>query len=589
MLRILANYSISYMVFSLFIGMFELFDTAVSIFLIRYLIIAITNEYTNSTTIIIVLMALCAIRIIMTIIESYYNNIFLPRQQIEIKKRVHENLFGIIVKMNYSNYDNPRYYDDYSYVIEEAEGRLFSVFLSVKNFIIGVLQIVFVIASITYLFREPIVILFPVIIVLNNTIFYNKASDTIFKRNEENIPHNRRVDYIKRVFYLKEYARTIRLSNISNVMKQYFYRALRDSSDVFRKYGKKIIKYNVILTVSYNIFSQFGLLSYLFIKAIEGTISIADFSGLYAAAGCLLATMERLSRIIKDFHESNLYIEKYKDFNKLVYEDVLKDNTEQIGFNPQKYNAVMFENVSFTYKNAHKKALNNINISIKKGEKVAIVGENGAGKSTLVDLLLGLYDTYSGKITINNINIKDISIDDYRKLFNIVPQNYNIFAGTIAENVRMDLVEEDDNENITKALSNVGLYDLIELGKNNNYGTQMTKEFEESGVILSGGQMQKIAIARLFLNDAPIIIMDEPSSALDPVSEYNIFKNIFSKYRDESIIFISHRLYVSALSDKVIVMKDGSIIEQGTHDDLLKKDGEYSRLYRATTENYHLI
>lgn len=230
--------------------------------------------------------------------------------------------------------------------------------------------------------------------------------------------------------------------------------------------------------------------------------------------------------------------------------------------------------------------MNNVNYSINKGDKIAIVGHNGAGKTTLISLLLKLYYPISGEILINNKNINDLATSDYLKKFCVVTQDFKLFAISIAENIlcKSD-ISEAEKEKVIDSIKNVELYNKIILSPK-GIDSQYSKEFYDDGILFSGGEEQKFAISKIFATDAEIIILDEPSSALDPVSEYNIFNKIINQLKDKTILFISHRLYSTTLADKIIVLDDGRICEFGNHKSLMKENGRYAEMYRIQSERY---
>lgn len=323
---------------------------------------------------------------------------------------------------------------------------------------------------------------------------------------------------------------------------------------------------------------------HLFVKVYLNIISVADFSGLYSAANSLLASFQSVSDVVKRFYDNDLYIRKYREFDNLS----VKQNEEGIKIDLKNlpWKEISINDIHFSYDGVND-ILKGISLKIKKGEKIAIVGDNGAGKTTLMEILLGLYSPQKGSIMIDDIPITDVDDQTYFCNFGVVPQYFNIYATTLANNILMDSYEKEDEKKIIDALKCSELYPKISSWQEGIY-SQLTKEFTEEGMYLSGGEMQKVAIARVFVNKKPIILLDEPSSAIDPISEYNIFKMIFTVFKDETVIFISHRLYVTTLSDRILVMENGKIIEEGNHDMLLSRNGRYSELYKATTENYRI-
>ena len=235
----------------------------------------------------------------------------------------------------------------------------------------------------------------------------------------------------------------------------------------------------------------------------------------------------------------------------------------------------------------NKKAVDDLNITVKSGEIHAFIGHNGAGKTTLTNLLLKFYTVSKGSILFNDTNIENFESSSYQRMFNVVTQKFNIFAASIAENVKMDLVGSNETNHLYNCVAAVGLHDKVK-GMKEQMNSVLTKEFNSAGVVLSGGESQKIALSRLFAKNCPIMILDEPSSALDPISEHEIFNRIFDQYHNNTIFFVSHRLNTAALADKIIVLEKGKIVEMGTHDSLLNMQGVYYKLYKATTDNYKI-
>jgi ABC-type multidrug transport system fused ATPase/permease subunit len=243
---------------------------------------------------------------------------------------------------------------------------------------------------------------------------------------------------------------------------------------------------------------------------------------------------------------------------------------------------IELNNVSFSYPNSDQKAISKLNMEISPGEKIAIIGENGSGKTTLTKLLMGIYEPSSGSVSLNGVNIQQIDRDSYQKLFSYIPQNFIHYSLTLRENVAISNFEELDNDlAIKQALNNanIGTDDILfELDAN------LGKEF--NGVELSGGQWQKIAIARGIFRDKEVIIMDEPTSAIDPIAEAKILRVFLEIAKDKTAIIISHRTGLCKLVDNIAVMKAGELVEYGSHESLIRKDKEYARLFNAQKQWY---
>ena len=242
--------------------------------------------------------------------------------------------------------------------------------------------------------------------------------------------------------------------------------------------------------------------------------------------------------------------------------------------------------MTFNYEGQPKPALSNINFTINAGEKIAIVGHNGAGKTTLIKLLQRLYDPSEGEILVNGENIKSYRLSSYRNLFGSVFQDYQLFATTIAENIMLrGGITDKDRTTVKGALIRTGIYDKIKI-LSNGVDSNVTREFDNEGAMFSGGEAQKIAIARIFAGKQEFIIMDEPTSALDPIAEQEMYRNMFEVCEGKTVIFISHRLSSATMADRVYMFENGEIIEQGTHSELLAMNAKYADMWHKQADTY---
>lgn len=250
------------------------------------------------------------------------------------------------------------------------------------------------------------------------------------------------------------------------------------------------------------------------------------------------------------------------------------------------FESLEFKNVSFKYPSSNKYSLKNINFKLTKGETLSVVGINGAGKSTLLKLMLRFYDPNEGEILYNGVNIKEYNLDSYRNNFATVFQDYKNFALSVFENVMCHECTDDDKDFATEALKNSGVWKKINTFANGG-DTVLTREFDSDGVGLSGGENQKVSTARLFARDFELAILDEPSSALDPIAESEMYENLNRVTKDKTVVYISHRLSSAAMADKIIVLDNGNIIESGTHTDLMESGGKYSEMFTLQASNYN--
>ena len=276
-----------------------------------------------------------------------------------------------------------------------------------------------------------------------------------------------------------------------------------------------------------------------------------------------------------------LYIDNLRQFLEYrvkIAEDKLAPTTPP-------FKTLQLCNLSFSYQ-TEKSILQNVNMTIHKGERVAIVGHNGAGKTTLVKLLLRLYDPTGGTILLNGKPIAEYRLSSYRDMFGTVFQDYKLFAISVAENVMLHgEITAQEREIVQDALNKSGIANKI-ASWSNGIDTIVTKEFDKDGAIFSGGEAQKISIARIFAGNHEIIIMDEPTSALDPIAEQEMYQNMFSACAGKTVIFISHRLSSVTMADHIYLFEQGRIIEQGTHRELLALGKNYANMWHKQADSY---
>jgi ATP-binding cassette subfamily B protein len=269
-------------------------------------------------------------------------------------------------------------------------------------------------------------------------------------------------------------------------------------------------------------------------------------------------------------------IEKYREF--LKRDNKILDGNSVAKLSEPK--TIEIKNLCFTYPNNDSPTLKNINLTIKPYEKIALVGYNGAGKTTLTNLLLRLYDATDGEILIDGENVKDVTVKSHRDRFASVFQDFQLFACTVGENISLDT--KVDEQRALDALKHSGFDKKLDNGIN----TQLLREFDDEGLMTSGGEAQKIAISRAFYKNCPYVILDEPSANLDPIAEYNLNQAMLDAAKHKTVIFISHRLSTTINADKIYVMENGSIVESGSHAELMAKNGAYAYMFNLQAEKY---
>ncbi|CCY08048.1 aBC transporter ATP-binding protein [Coprobacillus sp. CAG:698] len=318
---------------------------------------------------------------------------------------------------------------------------------------------------------------------------------------------------------------------------------------------------------------------------VNKNLSIAEFSVFLAAVVNFNGSIQRIFTSHLQINNNGQYLKDYFEFMKI--NNIEEDESVKQDLIVRKYNIIEFKNVSYRYPNQENYAIKNLSLKFNTGEKLSIVGENGSGKTTLVMLLMRMIDPTEGEILFNGINIKNLKIDEYRKLFSTVFQDFKLFAFTIKENVSALSSErrEDIDKKVNKALYSIGLGEKINSLPKGIY-TYIEQIYDKDGILLSGGESQRIAIARALYKDSPIFILDEPTAALDPRVEYEIYSKFEEFTQNKTILYITHRLASTKFCNKIVVLKKGEVIELGTHNELMKMNGYYSELFNMQAQYY---
>ena len=326
------------------------------------------------------------------------------------------------------------------------------------------------------------------------------------------------------------------------------------------------------------------LLIYLGITLLMGykaivtkEVGLGDFAATFNGASSISNSVFAItSQFAISMRENGLYVEKFRRFMN-AKEKMISGKKTTIYENPV---TIKFDNVSFKYPGTDKYVLKNVNFEISPYKKIALVGYNGAGKTTLTNLLLRLYDVSEGAITINGVNIKEWDINAYHRNFAAVFQDFSLFGATLGENVSMD--DSHEKEKVEEALNAADFHRELPDGTD----SILLREFDDDGVSLSGGEAQKIAIARAYYKDCPFAILDEPSAKLDPIAEYAHNQSMVKAADSKTVIFISHRLSTTVMADEIYMLENGEIIEHGSHEELMALDGKYAYMFRLQAEKY---
>ncbi len=489
-------------------------------------------------------------------------------------KALNNKIFKKAAEVDISCYEDPVFYDKYQRASEILTGGYFSAYAyavsSVISNFIAFISVISIVASIhfTYLlFLLPIAFVFLIEVA---------KSKVVYKRDFSMTTNNRIKAYTQRIVFLRDYAKDIRTSNIFSVIIGRFNKAVQSNIEILKSYGVKLFLFSMISSLFGEfipIIGTYAFAGYQFIYT--SALSVSGFSVVLSSIYSVRSTTEMMAN---EFAE--LYFQNLREF--FEYESKVVSGEKE----PGEFESLEFKNVYFKYPSAEKYSLQNVNLKIEKGQTVAVVGVNGAGKTTFVKLLLRFYDVTSGEILYNGINIKEYKLESLRLKFATVFQDYKTFALSVNENIMCRNCSKEDKLTAEKALKQSGVYDKIQTLKN-GADTVLTREFDENGAGLSGGEAQKTAVARMFASDFDVAILDEPSSALDPIAEYKMYENLIHATRNKTVIYISHRLSSAVLSDNIFVLGKGPVLETGSHSRLMANNGEYAKMFALQASSYN--
>ena len=461
----------------------------------------------------------------------------------------------------------------------------------INNFFTAITSIVSIIATAAILVYANVYLLLVILIFACFSAFFNlKMENWELAQRDENIYLTRVLNYYIKIMGEKSCAKEMRLYGFAGWLMKKYHKTLKTLRKRLKKLYNKSLHIRTIGIVLETIKSN-GIYLYLAWLAYSKKITVGEFSQYFNASSQFSESILEFATFLMNLNINGKYIDSFRDFMELESEMHKEHNIESKALfdkTTKKQLKLSLSNVNFRYKGSKDFVLNNINYTFEQGKVYLIVGENGAGKTTLIQLLSHLYEPYSGEIKLNNIPINNFNDTDYKSLFSIVFQDFKYFAFTIAENVALDSYEAQDNTLNTKinmALDKAGLKKKVD-SLANGIHTNLDKIFYEDGIILSGGENQKLAFARAVFHDSKILVLDEPSSALDPIAEDELLKAFQKISEDKIVIYISHRLSSAVLADNILFLKNGKICECGSHKELIQKNGDYASYYHTQAKYY---
>lgn len=527
-----------------------------------------------------------AVNLAINLFHSWYYEYYQPNTDKKLQHRMHAELFDHALSMDLACYDDPKFYNDYVWAMDESKRRAVQVLDDTSRLIKYLISLS---TLVTLMMRVNLVVGLILLVGCAVSMVLWRVTSVLYLKKDERIkPDHRKNSYINRVYHLADYAKDLRIGRADENLQEMYAGSVSHIVKEEVANGKRSVFFDIaddLVTSACRFLPMILLLT----KLYRGEAQLGAFTASVSMIWELNWMMRDLIRNLIRLPENAQYAEKYLRF--LASVPTIKDGKEEAGT----LETVELKNVSFVYEGIEKsdgeepkKSLENVSLKIRKGEKIAVVGYNGAGKTTLTKLFMRLYDPTEGEILYNGKNLREYRIASLRDRIGTVFQDYKIFAASVAENVLGTECGEESRPLVTDALEKATFGEKLgELEK--GMDTELTKEFFEDGVNLSGGEAQKVAVARIFARPVDLMIMDEPSSALDPMAEYELNHTILEYAKDKTVIFISHRLSTTRMADRILMFDGGRLIESGSHDELMAiPDGKYAAMFRLQAEKYRL-
>lgn len=581
-LKELYVYSKSYVFISLLIPLTAIIDPLNNTILVKSFI---NHSLDKNVTMMLAFATLYLLTsLIQYLVRSYYDIRFSSLKWVSIRKKMETKLMVQYLNLDLKQLDNPAFYNKYTQILSDAQNRFGAVVGSLQGLLGQILALGTLVTVVMVL--DPVVLLISIAGVVLSflvTPLINKKNYELFQKLT---PSNRKMDYVKRIFYINLYTKELKLFNFKDLFLSTYSDANQDVLNIRKKYSKSVLSM-VILQNIIGVLTFVLTLVYLGFRMINHGMDAGTCFALVNGSINIKMQLSGFLNTLGQFAAHSNYIDNYRSF--FEYRSIIETNKGLPASTSENEDRVIeFRNVCFKYHDDMDFVLKNINVTIRHGEKVAIVGKNGAGKSTFINLLLRFYDPNSGEILLDKVPYAEYEIGSLRNMFSLVFQDYNAYAVSVSKNVTTTYEEsENDRERVVKSLELSGLYKKIN-GMEKGLDTELTREFDEAGIVLSGGETQKLALARAYYKNAEFLICDEPTSNIDPLAEHEMINNIIATSEGKTLIIISHRLSSMQNMDKILLFDHGEIVEAGTHRELIELNGLYADMYKTQVSHYDL-
>ena len=506
-----------------------------------------------------------------TLVDSLLGDLFSNRTSVRIMEHA--------ATLDLDQFEDSVFYDKLERARQQTSGR--TVLLSqVMSQVQDLITMGFL--AVGLLAFNPWLILLLLVAIVPAFLGENYFNDRSYMLTRGQTPQRRELDYVRYLGASDETAKEVKLFSLSGFIV-----------DRFKSLSGKFYTDNRALSIkraSWGTFfallgsaGYYGAYIFIIIKAVDGRLSIGDLTFLAGSFRQLRSLLENILARFTSVSQGAIYLRDFFEFFEIQPKIVQPLHPRP--FPDPIRQGFIFENVGFRYIHAEHWANRHLSFTLHAGEKLALVGENGAGKTTLVKLLARLYDPTEGRILLDGIDLKEYDLADLRQHIGIIFQDYIRYQMTFAQNIAVGNIQEQNNRPLIMASARQSLADALAKRLPGKYDQALGRRFNE-GVELSGGEWQKIALARAYMKNASLLILDEPTAALDARAEYNVFQRFAELTKGKSAVLISHRFSTVRMADRILVLEKGEIIEMGSHEELLKKEGRYAELFQLQAIGY---
>lgn len=506
----------------------------------------------------------------LNLLHAVYEDFYLRWKKQEIEGTIERSIYEKALTVDYRHFDDPSYFDSYKLATEKFASQSSETLQNLFSLLSGVAKCIVYGALIA---SQGVALL---LIVLGCSAFVAYAqiywSRVSVERETAMVNDQRKADYLRRLFFDHTAVADLRASNIKKPLFSLFDGSVKSRAAIYRKYGAKEFLTDILVNLA-QLGTTFAVPVYVAWGVMSGNIGgIGVYATLIASSLELKEALNALGWWSSQVALGVAYAQKVQHFFDTDSTIEASTDGEKASDGPF---SVRFDHVSYRYGGSDEFAIRDLSLAIAPGEKIAIVGENGAGKTTLTKLLLRLYDADGGTVQINGRPIADYDVSTLRGRIGIAFQQSRLYALSVREN--MTAYADADDARLKSCLEEVGLRFSLD--------AQVTKEFDENGAVLSGGDAQRLCLTRLLHSEFGLLILDEPSSALDPIAEYRIAKLIFDR-SPTTTVMVAHRLSTVVDADRIYLLSDGRIIESGTHAELMAQNGKYREMFLKQAEGY---